>query len=150
MHAPFTVTRTPQNRHAGWKSDVNFVYRYKVLTFLLLLQWGACQKITRYWAIHCRTATRVSCYYRDHAREYLLCGYFLGVLTHTNWMYVARLRLAQHPSMTLSIFLTPLNYIWQLCLAKFSVLSTFFRGRDGTGQTGQTNRQTDRQTDKQT
>ena len=44
-----------------------------------------------------------------------------------------------------SIFLTPLNYIWQLCLAKFSVLSTFFRGRDGTDGT---DKQTDIRTDR--
>ena len=46
-------------------------------------------------------------------------------------------------------FLSPLKYILQLCLAKFSVSATFFGGRDGTdGTDKQTDRQTDIRTDR--
>ena len=38
--------------------------------------------------------------------------------------------------MTLNIFLSPVKYILQICLAKFSISATFLGGRDGTGQTG--------------
>ena len=49
--------------------------------------------------------------------------------------------------MTLNVFFSPLKYIRQLFLAKFSVSVTFFMERDGTRQDGRTETHMDGQMD---
>ena len=81
----------------------------------------------------------------------------LGVLTHKTAWYrlwggdgVLRLYLRSsdlpyptllHCSMTLKVYLSPLKYILQLCLAKF-LISVTFLSLDGTGRDRQVDGQT--------